>query len=119
MLRSNKLRSRKDFKHIFQRGARVNGRYFTLHYLANNQKNNRWAVVVSTKVSKRAVRRNRLRRRLSSLLKASQNSIKPGYDLVVVVKNDFFAENVDALNIEYAQVISKSGLLLSAQSDNS
>lgn len=112
MFRTNRLRSRHDIKRIFQRGRRVSGVYFTVHYLANNQKDNRWAVVVGKKVSKRAVRRNRLRRRLNSLLKASQDRLKPGHDLVVVVKKDFYTESVDALNIEYAQIISKSGLLL-------
>jgi ribonuclease P protein component len=111
MLRTHRLRSRHDFKRIFQRGNRINGKYFTLYYLENKQTTCRWAVVVSTKVSKRAVRRNRLRRRLNSLIRESQAGLRLGYDIVIVVKTDFFMQSTDTINLEYAQVISKSGLL--------
>ncbi len=66
---------------------------------------------MSTKVSKRAVRRNRLRRRLGALVKASQSSLKKSFDLVVVVNSDFYSIDTDELSLEYARMISKSGLL--------
>lgn len=112
MLSPDKLRSRKDFKLVFQNGRRVYGRYFNLYFMPNKTGVSRWAVVVSTKVSKRAVRRNRLRRRLASLVKASQGSLQPGYDLVIVVKTDFFKQSTNEINQEYGRMISGASLLL-------
>jgi ribonuclease P protein component len=55
------------------------------------RKNYRLAVVVSKKVHKSAVVRNRIRRRLFAIVHQYSDQIKPSMDIVVTVFNDSIA----------------------------
>lgn len=46
----------------------------------------RFAIVISLKVHKRAVRRNRLRRRLQAALLRLRDRLRPGFDGLLTVK---------------------------------
>lgn len=71
-----RLRGHRAFDHLYRKGERFHGRWIVLRTIAGDSSllrstpearggsNRRCAVVVSTKVSKRAVRRNSLRRLL-------------------------------------------------------
>lgn len=48
---------------------------------------NRYAVVISKKVDKRATERNRIRRELTSLLQEKDSTLTQGRDLKVIVKH--------------------------------
>lgn len=50
----------------------------------NNLGLNRFGFVVSKKVSNKAVVRNKIRRRLSEIIKAEINNIKNGTDLIII-----------------------------------
>jgi len=76
-----------------------------LKYLANDQELSRLAIVVSTKVSRKAVLRNRLKRQLREIIRLNQKNIKPGYDIIVSV-------NSQALNKNYQQLEKSIGTLL-------
>lgn len=44
----------------------------------------RFAVVVGTKVSKKAVDRNRIRRQYREILRLMMNDVKPGFDVLLL-----------------------------------
>ena len=46
----------------------------------------RFGFIVSNKIDKRAARRNRLKRRLRAVVGESLDKIKPGFDVVILVK---------------------------------
>jgi ribonuclease P protein component len=76
-------------KRVYQRGNRVRGTLLSLQYIINDrQKNHRAAVVVSRKVNKSAVRRNRIRRRLYEAIRSNETQIIKPYDLVFTVYGD-------------------------------
>jgi ribonuclease P protein component len=77
---------------VYQRGQTVRGPMVNLKYASRgNQRPYRAAVVVSRKVSKSAVVRNRIRRRLYELVRRGQN-VPPGMDLVFTVFDERLAE---------------------------
>lgn len=98
--RKNRLRSRKDFQAVFREGTRCHGTYLTLRTLRPLSLKNftedaaektvkipaRIGVSISTKVSKRAVIRNRLKRQITAFLQNLLPKLSPGWRLVVVVK---------------------------------
>ncbi|MBD2429814.1 MULTISPECIES: ribonuclease P protein component [Fischerella] len=104
--KANRLKSRKDFQAVFREGTRRHGSYFTLRALRpssmkkpsldtahdNVQSTNsvlfpiKIGISISTKVSKRAVVRNRLKRQVSAALHQLLPNLSPGWRLVVVVK---------------------------------
>ncbi|MDQ5885605.1 MAG: ribonuclease protein component [Patescibacteria group bacterium] len=51
----------------------------------------RCAVVVSKKISKSAVKRNRIRRRLYEIVRKNQGSITVSADIVITVHNELIA----------------------------
>ncbi|MEF9918118.1 MAG: ribonuclease P protein component [Eubacterium sp.] len=80
------LKKQKDFKLVYQRGSVFGNRNLVMHYLKNGEDTNRLGIVVSKKVSNRAVVRNKIRRRLKEAYRRNENQFVKGYDLVIIAK---------------------------------
>jgi ribonuclease P protein component len=65
----NRFHGRNSLNGVYQKGKAVRGDYISLRYLATSRKDYRLAVVVSRKVSKSAVKRNRIRRRIFEIVR--------------------------------------------------
>lgn len=75
-----------SLRYLFKNGEAVRSRYVTVKYIANpKRKNCRFAVVVSKKVHKSAVGRNRMRRRLYEIIRHEQPVFTGIYDVAVIV----------------------------------
>jgi ribonuclease P protein component len=101
--KANRLKSRKDFQAVFREGIRRHGCYLTVRALrpspsiapfkdaARKTEESRLSpakigISISTKVSKRAVVRNRLKRQIAAALQKLLPKLSPGWRLVVIVK---------------------------------
>lgn len=82
------LRLQRDFEEIRKKGKNISSPLFNLKFLPNDLKLVRFAIVISKKISKKAVDRNNLRRKvrpqLQELIKTQ--AIATGYDLVFYAK---------------------------------
>lgn len=74
-----------EIEGVFRRGRRAQGACLFIKALANGGEHTRYAVVVSRKVSKRAVVRNRLRRIIREELRLLLPSSAPGFDVVITL----------------------------------
>lgn len=83
----NRLRHDQDFKLIFGRGKSVFDPVCGIKFAKNQHKYSRFAVVVGTKVSKKAVVRNRVRRQYRAILRKNLGNILPGFDVILLVSN--------------------------------
>lgn len=82
--RQNRL-SVKDFKLLqSQRGFWAKSALLSVKSVKNNLPQSRFGFVVSTKVSKKAVERNRIKRRLRDITRKSPD-IKIGFDVIIIV----------------------------------
>ena len=61
---------------------------FTIKVRENGLSLSRFAIIVSKKVDKRAVARNRIRRLISSCLEEMYNGLKQGKDTIFIVKKE-------------------------------
>ena len=86
--RRYRLRSRHDFNRVYRGGHAARSPLLVIRSLPNGLDINRAAVVVSTKVAKRAVIRNRARRRLIAQLGQLWPQLAPGHDLVISLSGD-------------------------------
>jgi ribonuclease P protein component len=97
--KANRLKSRKDFQAVFREGIRRHGSYLTLRALkplcsinpsldtaTGHLASTQIGVSISTKVSKRAVVRNRIKRQITAALYNLLPKLSPGWRLVVIVK---------------------------------
>ena len=84
--KQNRLLKTKDFNLVFQKGRFVSNHFFLLKYAINSLYLNRFGFVVSSKVSNKAVVRNKIKRRLREIIRKEINSIPSSYDIVIVAK---------------------------------
>jgi len=74
-----------SLRYVYSKGQAVRSQLFTIKYVPNSRRTNpRFSVVVSKKVIKSAVGRNRIRRRLYEYLRTHTDSLKGTYDIVVI-----------------------------------
>lgn len=81
------LKNKKDFDRIFKHKKVFGNKHLTLLYRNNGLTYNRCAFIVSKKVSKKAVVRNKIRRRLKNILIIRSDRLVSGYDLVFLAKS--------------------------------
>ena len=85
--KKNRLKKKRDFEDVFKRGKAVKGIFLFIKYRSNKLDVSRFGFVVSTKISRKAVERNRIRRILSEAARSIVNGLK-GYDIVVFVNRE-------------------------------
>jgi ribonuclease P protein component len=87
--RSHRFHGYSSLNFVYRSGQTVRGPFFALKYTPNpKRKTYRAAVVVSRKVNKSAVARNRIRRRIYSVLQEFEPQITQPYDIVITVFHD-------------------------------
>lgn len=86
LTRANRLRHSTDFQRVYTRSRTAAGRRFVLKYRPGASVKSRVGVVVGSKVSKLAVERNLLRRRIREVMRAQIDRLPNRLDLVVIAK---------------------------------
>ncbi len=82
-----------SLKYVYRHGQTVRGPLTSLKYTRNDRRQTyRLAIVVSKKVNKSAVTRNRIRRRLYEAVRQYESKIIEPYDLVITVFHEQVAE---------------------------
>lgn len=90
--RKHRFHGHGSLRFVYKHGRTVRGQMFSLKYISNDRRSvYRLAVVVSKKVSKSAVIRNRIRRRLYEIVRRYEQSIEKPYDLVLTVFSEQLA----------------------------
>ncbi len=82
---------------VYSRGHSGSSGSLSVKAAANGMSESRAVVIVSKKVSRRAVVRNRIRRRVAAMLADSWATVAPGYDIVVTVHHDVSGEPAPVL----------------------
>lgn len=91
--RKHRFHGRSSLRFVYQKGNTVRGALGTLKYVRNPRRTEyRMAVVVSRKVHKSAVVRNRIRRRIYEVVRMREKDITGPYDLVFSVFSDQVAD---------------------------
>ena len=91
-----RLKSRQDFQAVFREGIRRHSSHFTLRALKPTlatepsldaaPPSTKIGIAISTKVSKRAVVRNKIKRQITAALHQLLPKLLPGWRLVLIVK---------------------------------
>jgi ribonuclease P protein component len=106
-----RLRKSQDFERLYRRGQFSRAPHMVLRSGQNRFENTRIGVVISKKVMKKAVARNRAKRRIVEQIRHFYNQLKPGYDCVVIVKQDIVELSPTALHDELIAAFSKAGIV--------
>ncbi len=87
-LKKNGSLKRKDSVNI-NRGGRSNyNNLFRVKLIKNNLSKKRLVIVVSNRISKKAVARNKIRRQIRAIVKSADNRLNPAHDILIVALPD-------------------------------
>lgn len=81
----NRLNKKKDFQKVFKEGKGIKENSLTFKWASNNSKVSRFGFIISRKVSKKAVLRNKIKRKLREKVRAELSRLKKGIDGVIIV----------------------------------
>ena len=98
----NKLKKEKDFEKLFKKGKSFKNGFLILKIVQNNLEESRFGFIVSQKVSKKAVLRNKVKRRLRDIVQQNMVKIKKGADVALIalpgLEKKNFLETKETLN---------------------
>ena len=82
---------------VFLSGHNFSGQFITIKALATGLPVTHLAVLVPTRVSAKAVARNRTRRKISEIIKILLPRTKSGYDVVILAKTEKLPSDANLL----------------------
>ena len=92
LARKNRFHGRTSLSYVYRQGSTVRAQHLGLRYIKNSRNTDyRVAVIVSRKVHKSAVARNRLRRRIYEIVRTGPAIAEP-FDLVFTVFSERASE---------------------------
>ena len=99
--KQHRLRSMRDFKHLFKKGRRSGNIYLTVRTVKTKPGDPlRTAFIISNKTEKSAVKRNRAKRQLREIVRALLPQLSIGMDVAITIKIQFlplsFKEKTEA-----------------------
>jgi len=110
-LKPPRITKKSDFEQLSKKGERVKNSLFKILFLKNSQTVSRYAIVISKKTEKKAYARNKIRRRVSEILRLNNSHIKPGYDILFILLFPVKEKNYHELEQNLITLLKKSGLL--------
>lgn len=102
--KKNRLTKNKEFENVFKNGDTFFTKILGIKYIKNGLEITRFGIIISHKISKKAVVRNKIKRRIREILRLNFEKIKKGYDVVILTRTGISDCEYDELekNIEYA-----------------
>ncbi len=93
--KANRLGNKKDIERVFKKGKGFKEDFLILKIVKNNLDRTRFTFIVSKKISTKASLRNKIRRKLSELVRIKLKMIKKGTDNIIIAspgleKKDFW-----------------------------
>ena len=108
----HRLAKDREIKRVLVRGKSFFSPLFRVRLLSNGLERSRFAIVISSKVSKRATVRNLIRRRLTEIIRLNLATIKPGYDVMVTVSNRALPADYQQLETQLLADFKKAKVVL-------
>lgn len=106
----NRLRKTKEIEKTFKNGKSFYNDILGFKVLKNDLEESRFCIVVSAKVSKRAVDRNKIKRRIRSIIIKKLKQIKKGFDVIVIVNKNIVDLNFSELEKNICFSLKKFGI---------
>ncbi len=95
--KTNRITKDKEFDRAFKTGQSFYTKAFGLKEIDNDLGTSRLGVLVSTKVSKKAVIRNKIKRQIKEIIQEELPNLKPGKDLVIIVFSKILEKKFEEL----------------------
>ncbi len=106
-----RLSKNKDFEKVFRQGKFYSDKIVSLKFIPNQLDHNRFGIIVGLKVDRRAVVRNKVKRRLRSVIRSLFPVMKTSFDIILIAKPFIVGEDYQTIKEKIEKLFNKSGLL--------
>ncbi len=107
MKKENTITKNKDFRKVYSKGTSCSDYNLVLFVYQRNRENKRFGVTTAKKIRK-AVTRNKVRRRLKEIIRKYKDQVKDGYDIVVMCRLTGKDSDFSDLEKSYVRLLKKS-----------
>jgi len=111
--KKHRLSKNEEIVKVVRGGKYIWGKTINIKFLANKHNSglSRFTFIVSNKIAKKAVERNKIKRRLREAVREHIGNIQPGYDVVITARPEIINKNHSDIKQEIAHILSKARLL--------
>ena len=109
----HRITKKSDFDKFFganfkkAKGFSASSNCLILKSLNNDLKISRFAFVISTKIDKRATKRNLVKRRLREIIRLNLKNMKSGYDILIIAKKGIVEKSYQELEKELSYLLKR------------
>lgn len=109
---SHRFHGHGSLRYVYKNGQAIRSHLITIKYVTNPRRtHSRFAVVVSKKVHKAAVGRNRMRRRIYEIVRTELPYLAPAHDVVIMLfSSEIIAMPHDELVAVVRNLFEQAGL---------
>lgn len=100
------LKSKNDFDNLFLKKTSFYSSFYIIYWRKNNLLYPRFAISISKKNEKLAVRRNKARRQIKSILH-TYSTKKNNVDIIIIVKKSFFNNDFETNKNDLINILKK------------
>jgi ribonuclease P protein component len=101
----NRIGRRKEFLEIKNKGKIYNSPLFGMVYSFDETKEIKFGFVISKKISKKAVDRNKIKRRISEVLVIKMDKFKMGTKIIFLAKKSLLKAKIEEIEKEIDKFI--------------
>lgn len=103
--RENRITRRKDFEEVKKKGRIYHSPLFGVLVLKTGDKTKEFGIVISKKISKKAVERNKVKRLLAEGIRKNLGKINEGYRMVFLVKATILGKKSEEIEEEVIRLL--------------
>lgn len=109
--KENRLKKKKDFDAIFKEWKFKRSLFILLGIKKNDLNYSRFGIIVSKKIAKKAVVRNKIKRKIREILRNRIKEIDRGYDVVIIPSKEIVDKNYQEIKISLERGLKKIKIL--------
>ncbi len=106
----NRLKKKTDLERVFKEGKGIREDFLLLKFTKNNLETSRFGFVVGQKVAKKAVLRNKIKRRLREAVRKKLSEIRVGFDGVWVALKGSETKNFEEIKAAVKKILQRGKL---------
>ncbi len=91
--KAHRLAKKQHIRFVLKKGRSIRNQDLRIVYIPTRLTQSRFAFVVSNKISKSSVQRNKLRRQMRSIIRGNLKKLLPSYDIIFIVSPSAIKKN--------------------------